>query len=201
MACGRLSGRRRWGREGVKRQIPFYIGSRYEKYAGRRAVIFLPSTATLPLSGQSCPVSCRGLSNEPNCCDTWGGGRGVAKTNTTTREKQKTAKDSQSAIECDVRGSSLSANQRVRTCKQVSFGHTACPVARPRSFGPPVQTRRFSSSPVVSPRFSSFLLRSASDLCRTPALGRRSLEKQVRSRQKSLRDRHHDKRGNFLQRP
>jgi len=36
----------------------------------------LPSTATLPLSGQSFGVLFRGLSNQPNCCDTWGEGAG-----------------------------------------------------------------------------------------------------------------------------
>jgi len=60
-------------------------------------------------------------------------------------------------------------------------------VGRPRSFGPPLQTRRFPSLSVASPRSSSFLGRSASDLRRTPALGGRSLAKKVRSRQKSLR--------------
>ena len=42
MACGGPCGRRRWGQEGVKRQILFYIGSRYQNYAGRRAVFFFP---------------------------------------------------------------------------------------------------------------------------------------------------------------
>ena len=149
-------------------------------------------------SGQSCPVCCRGLRKEPNCCDTWGGGHGHGEDkDNNTRE----ATDSQSAIECDVRGSSVSANQQVRNCKQVSFGHTACPVAQPRSFGPLMQTCRFPSFPVISPCFSSFLLRSASDLRLKPALGRRSLVKQVLSRQKRLRDRHHDKRGMILRRP
>jgi len=158
---------------------------------------FLPSTATLP-SGQSCPAFCRGLSKEPTCCDTWGGGQGRGEDDDNdTRE----ATDGQSAIEFAVRGSSVSANQQVRKCKQVSFGQTACPVARPRSFRPPLQTHRFPSFPVVSPRFSSFLGRSASDLRRTSALGRRSPAKQVRSWQKCSRGRHHVKRGMILQRP
>jgi len=42
----------------------------------------------------------------------------------------------------------------------------------------PVVSLRFLPFPVVSPRFSSFLGRSASDLRRTPALSRRSLAKQ-----------------------
>jgi len=159
---------------------------------------FLPSTATLPLSGQSCHVFCRGLSKEPHRRDTWGGGQGRGEEeDNSTRE----ATDSHSAIEFDVPGSSVSAHQHVRNCKQVSFGQTACPVARPTSFGPPLQTRRFPSFPVASPRFSSFLGHSASYLRRTPALGRRSLAKQVRSRQKHRRDRHDDRRGMILQRP
>jgi len=159
---------------------------------------FLPSLATLRVSEQSFPVFCRSLSKEPNCCDTWGGGHGRGEDeDNNTRE----ATESESAIDFDVRGSSISANQKGRNCKQVSFGQTVCPVARLLSFGPPLQTRRFPSFPVASPRSSSFLGRSASDLRRTPALGRRSLAKQVRSRQKRLRDRHHDKRGMILQRP
>jgi len=35
-------GRQRWGRDGVKRQILFDIGSRYEHYIGRHAVFFFP---------------------------------------------------------------------------------------------------------------------------------------------------------------
>jgi len=92
------------------------------------------------------------------------------------------ATDSQSAIEFAVRGSSDSANQQARNCKQVSFGQTACPVARPRSFRPPLQTHRFPSFSVVSRRFSSFLGRSASNLRRPPALGRRSLAKALSRR-------------------
>jgi len=155
MACGRLSGRRRWGREGVKRQIPFYIGSRYEKYTGTRAVIFLPSTATLPLSGQSCPVSCRGLSNEPNCCYTWGGGRGVAKTNTTTREKQQTANQRSNVMCADL------AFQPINECGTVNRSASDTrPVQWPdqgRS-GPPCR-------PVVSLRLPSFLLVSRRFSC------------------------------------
>jgi len=157
---------------------------------------FLPSTATLP-SGQSCPAFCRGLSKEPTCCDTWGGGQGRGEDDDNgTRE----ATDSQSAIEFAVRGSSVSSNQQVPNCKQVSFGQTACPVARSKSFRPALQTHRFLSFPVFSPRFSSFLGRSASDLRRTSALGRRSFAKQVGSWQKCPRGRHDVKRGMILQR-
>ena len=127
---------------------------------------FLPSTATLSLSGQSCPVICRGLCEEPNCCDTWEGGQGRGEDEDNNTRK---ATDNQSAIEFDVRESSVSANQQVPNGKQVSFGQTACPMTRLRSFGPPQRTRRFPSFPVVSPRFSSFLGRYASDLRRTPA--------------------------------
>jgi len=85
----------------------------------------LPSTATLPLNGQSCPVFCRGLSKEPNCCGTWGEGQGRGEgEDNNTRE----ATDSQSALEFDVQGSRVSANQQVRNCNQVSFRQTACPV-------------------------------------------------------------------------
>jgi len=38
------------------------------------------------------------------------------------------ATDSQSAIEFDVQGSRVSANQQVRNCNQVSFRQTACQV-------------------------------------------------------------------------
>jgi len=77
-----------------------------------------------------------------------GGGQGRGKDeDDNTREET----DKQSAIEFGVRGSSVSVNQQVRNCKQVSFGQTACPVARPRSFGPPF------CIPVVSLRFQSFL--------------------------------------------
>ena len=93
-----------------------------------------------------------------------------------------------------MRGSSVAANQQVRICNRVSFGQTACPAARPESCGPPLQTRRFPSLPIVSRRFSSFSGRTASEMRRTLALGHRSLAKQAQSRQKCLRDRHHDKR-------
>ena len=116
---------------------------------------FLPSTATLPLSGQSCPVFCRSLNQDSNCCDTRGGGQGRGKDEDNhTRETT----DSQSAIDFYVRGWGVSADQQVRNCKQVSFGQTARPVARPKSFGPPLQTRRFPSFPVVARSFSSFLV-------------------------------------------
>ena len=93
-----------------------------------------------------------------------------------------------------MRGSSVAAKQQVRICKRVTLGQTACPAARPRSFGPPLQTLRFPSFPMVSRPFSSFIGRTDSEMRRILALGRRSLEKQARSRQKCLRDRHHDKR-------
>jgi len=42
VACGGPCGRRRCGREGVKRQIVLNMGSRYEKFTGRRAVFYFP---------------------------------------------------------------------------------------------------------------------------------------------------------------
>jgi len=84
-----------------------------------------------------------------------GGDRGEAQTKTTTR---RAAMDSQSAIEIVVQGSCVAVNQQMRNCKQVSFRLSACRAARPRSLGPPLQSRRFPSFPVVSRRFSSFLV-------------------------------------------
>jgi len=80
-----------------------------------------------------------------------------------------------------VRGSTVSANQQVRNCKQVSIGQTAFSVARRRAFGPLLRTRRFSSFPDVSARFSSLLGRYASDLRRTPAWAAAGLQSRSNS--------------------
>ena len=91
----------------------------------------------------------------PNCCATWGGGqgRGEDEDNNT-----RAATNSQSAIQFYARGCSVAANQHVRTCKPVSFGQRTCPVARPNSLGPPAQTCRFPSFPIVSRHFLSHLI-------------------------------------------
>ena len=68
---------------------------------------FLPSTATLPLGGQSCPFFCQGLRQELNCCDSWGEGQGRGDYDDNNTRK---ATDSQIAIEFDVRGIIVSAN-------------------------------------------------------------------------------------------
>jgi len=131
--------------------------------------LLLPSTATCPRSGQSCPVISRALSKELICSGTCGGGqrRGENEGN-----DMQAAADCQSAIVFYVRGSRVAASQRVRNCEQASFGQTACPVARPRSFGPPLQTRRFPSFSFVFRRFSSFLVVSpALRLCSASNVG------------------------------
>jgi len=110
------------------------------------------------------------------------------------RRRQRTEKQqkSQSLNNFAVQGSCGAANQQMRNCKQVSLRQSACTAARPRPFGPQLQSRRFPSFPVVSRRFSPFLVRSSSNPRRTPALRRLSRAKQARSRKKGVRVEHHD---------
>ena len=84
------------------------------------------------------------------------------------------ATDSQSATESLVQAFCVAANKQVRRCKEVPFRQMTGPAARPRLFEysrPPVVSLRFSSFLVVS---RAFCLGSASDagseapeLCKT----------------------------------
>jgi len=111
------------------------------------------------------PLFFRGLSKKLNCCASWGGGQ---EREENEDNNMRAARDSQSAIEFDVRICCVAANQHVRNCNRVSFGPLAFPVARIRSFGAPPADPSF---PLGSRRFTSFLcvsrayrLRSASNV-------------------------------------
>ena len=60
----------------MKRQICFYIESRYRKDTGRRAVLLFPVWSLSPYVGGLAPLFRRSVSNKPDYCITSGGGQG-----------------------------------------------------------------------------------------------------------------------------